>query len=106
MSNIHEVIAAIMAVYPAVEWTDGTISSCDITPDTAVVHESGLRITQAQIDRASIHLSRIIDLAKEWQWTAVEQRLDRAYAALGSKNEGTGYDFHRGVHPVQQYLHG
>ena len=40
--------------------------------------------------------------AREWEWAKAERFLDRAYHLAGAENPGSGYDFHRGVHPIQR----
>jgi 2-oxoglutarate dehydrogenase complex dehydrogenase (E1) component-like enzyme len=39
-----------------------------------------------------------------WDWDAAEENLDAAYAAVGEENPATGYDWHRGWHPLQHAL--
>ena len=39
-----------------------------------------------------------------WDWDAAEENLDAAYAAVGQQNPGTGFDWHRGWHPLQPAL--
>ena len=39
-----------------------------------------------------------------WDWDAAEENLDAAYAAVGQQHPGTGFDWHRGWHPLQPAL--
>jgi hypothetical protein len=101
-TTIHQVVAAIRDAHPAMCDSKGDIVlSCDVGTDWAVIRDCEAAITQTQIDRASLALRGITEQARAWNWGNVEHKLDCAYAALGSKNPGTGYDYHCGNHPVE-----
>jgi hypothetical protein len=36
-----------------------------------------------------------------WNWTAAEKHLHKAYQVLGALPIGSGYDWHKGCHPIQ-----
>ena len=46
-------------------------------------------------------LERAWTAGQDWSWTAAEVALDLAYEAMGGCNEGSGYDWHCGRHPIQ-----
>lgn len=85
--TIHDIIAALIYGYVESDWH--------------VVTASALEISQAQLDLAHGILSGINTQARAWHWQIVEDKLDRAYKALGGESPATGYDYHCGSHPCQ-----
>ena len=54
--------------------------------------------------RAGEIFEEILHRAREWDWLGVEELLDKLYALVGAENEYTGYAFHIGRHPLQEYI--
>lgn len=42
--------------------------------------------------------------AAQWQWSEVQKLLDELYELVGAENSYTGYAYHLGRHPLQEYL--
>lgn len=91
--TIHEVIAALTDIEPLdANNTLHVFSACDTD------------LTDGQLRAAAEALLGLRAQARAWNWGAVGEKLDRAYSILGHENPGDGNDFHRGVHPAQQYM--
>jgi hypothetical protein len=71
------------------------MSTTEITAMIATAEANGM-IHDQYSEMAKIH-----QLAREWKWEEVESALDSLYASLGGENPGTGYDYHKGQHPLQ-----
>ena len=63
-------------------------------PDAAWLSRNALLDAAGQVDQ----------YARAWLWSNVEAQLDKAYAAIGGDNPGTGYEYHAGTHPVQRAM--
>ena len=99
MTASHDtIIAAIIDAAPALLIDGRVVLSTDVRPQWAAV---GGLATQDQLDVASAELAGLRACAREWSWSEVETALDRAYAAIGGSNPGSGYDYHCGTHPAQ-----
>lgn len=54
--------------------------------------------------RAGQLFDAIEQYAAKWQWGEVEKLLDELYELVGAENSYTGYAYHLGRHPLQEYL--
>ena len=51
--------------------------------------------------RLGVYLARARAYGRAWNWVQVAAQLAGAYRALGAKPEGSAYEWHIGVHPIQ-----
>ena len=71
-----------------------------------IVQQSGLNLTNQQLDRASRELQHARSYGRAWHLNDATAALNRAYAALGSVNPMADEidAWHSGRHPIQELL--